>query len=137
MSIKEQKRLQESIQREQNGIDNRKEWIQRSSARLQESELALNGKPDSKFYGLNHMTRYTALTKYISEEYDICDDLTDLIYKALVKKMNIFKCPLNNNTTHRNFQFFIPRGFLQNGPRWRRRAKLDIGFEFYTICRMV
>ena len=109
MSIKEQKRLQSELKTCTRQREEGKRIIEIAEDKIKETDLKLNGKSSSKFYGLNHMTRYTALTKYISNEYDICDDITDLIYKELVKKMGIFQKPKNNNTTHRNFQQFIPR----------------------------
>ena len=110
MSLKEQKRLQSELKTCTRQREEGKRIIEIAEDKIKETDLKLNGKSSSKFYGLNHMTRYTVLTKYISNEYDICDDITDLIYKELVKKMGIFQKPKNNNITHRNFQQFIPRG---------------------------
>ena len=114
MSIKEQKRLQSELKWAHRDREEGRRMIEIAEGNIGKFDLKLNGKSSSKFYGLNHMTRYTALTKYISNEYDICDDVTDLIYKELVKKMGIFQKPKNNNTTHRNFQQFIPRNINCN-----------------------
>ena len=118
MSLKEQKRLQSELKTCTRQREEGKRMIEIAEDKIKETDLKLNGKSSSKFYGLNHMSRYTALTKYISNEYDICDDITDLIYKELVKKMGIFQKPKNNNTTHRNFQQFIPRDWISNCIRW-------------------
>ena len=132
MSLKEQKRLQSELKTCTRQREEGKRMIEIAEDKIKETDLKLNGKSSSKFYGLNHMTRYTALTKYISNEYDICDDITDLIYKELVKKMGIFQKPKNNNTTHRNFQQFIPRGYISNCIRWfseDTRGFLDMLFD--------
>ena len=123
MSLKEQKRLQSELKTCTRQREEGKRMIEIAEDKIKETDLKLNGKSSSKFYGLNHMTRYTALTKYISNEYDICDDITDLIYKELVKKMGIFQKPKNNNTTHRNFQQFIPRNIGCNYIRMTYKKK--------------
>ena len=84
MSLKEQKRLQSELKTCTRQREEGKRIIEIAEDKIKETDLKLNGKSSSKFYGLNHMTRYTALTKYISNEYDICDDVIDLIYKELV-----------------------------------------------------
>ena len=130
MSLKEQKRLQSELKTCTRQREEGKRMIEIAEDKIKETDLKLNGKSSSKFYGLNHMTRYTALTKYISNEYDICDDITDLIYKELVKKMGIFQKPKNNNTTHRNFQQFIPRGYISNCIRWTHNNQRDPIFSY-------
>ena len=126
MSLKEQKRLQSELKTCTRQREEGKRMIEIAEDKIKETDLKLNGKSSSKFYGLNHMTRYTALTKYISNEYDICDDVIDLIYKELVKKKGIFQKPMNNNTTHRNFQQFIPRqGWISNCIRWTHNNQRD------------
>ena len=126
MSLKEQKRLQSELKTCTRQREEGKRMIEIAEDKIKETDLKLNGKSSSKFYGLNHMTRYTALTKYISNEYDICDDVIDLIYKELVKKKGIFQKPMNNNTTHRNFQQFIPRAnWISNCIRWTHNNQRD------------
>ena len=133
MSLKEQKRLQSELKTCTRQREEGKRIIEIAEDKIKETDLKLNGKSSSKFYGLNHMTRYTALTKYISNEYDICDDITDLIYKELVKKMGIFQKPKNNNTTHRNFQQFIPRDWISNCIRWTHSQRDWNQQDFRTL----
>ena len=45
------------------------------------------GKPDSMFYGLRHKSKFQILDKYISDKYDVCQDVSDLIYECLKKKL--------------------------------------------------
>ena len=51
--------------------------------KFKKEEEKVYGKPDSMFYGLRHKSKFQILDKYISDKYDVCPDITDMIYECL------------------------------------------------------
>ena len=95
--------------------------------KFKKEEEKVYGKPDSMFYGLRHKSKFQILDKYISDKYDVCPDITDMIYECLHDQLIHYNQKRRDKTEHlrRRRELYLNNNWLSYGSKIERLFKVN------------